>query len=321
MTQTDLRGVDLNLLLLLEALLATGSVTRAGDRLDLSQPAASRALARLRRTFGDPLFVRATGGLTPTRRAEALRSPLAQALAAVRAVVAPSTFDPARATGAVRLIVPDQDAAALAPRLVATVAAAAPELDVAFLPRRGDPLAALAADDADLALGVFPTAPAGFRRQRLYSDTMVCVVRRGHPVLARGLTLQRFVQLRHALITITGEGGGVVDAALAARGLARRIALRIPSFLAAPLVVARSDLIVTMPRRAAAEIAATLPIVVVEPPLPLPGFDVSQLWHERQHADPRHAWLRRIVASIAPASPGAGGGRARTPAGARTARD
>jgi DNA-binding transcriptional LysR family regulator len=151
---------------------------------------------------------------------------------------------------------------------------------------------------------------------------MVCVVRRGHPVLARGLTLARFVRLRHALITITGEGGGVVDAALAVRGLARRIALRIPSFLAAPLVVARSDLIVTMPRRAAAEIAATVPIVVLEPPLPLPGFDVSQLWHERQHADARHAWLRRIVVSIAPKSLTAGGGRrARVPAHARTARD
>jgi len=298
MHPTDLRGVDLNLLTLLEALFETRSVTQAGDRLDLSQPAASRALGRLRRTFADPLFVRAADGLVATRRAEALRAPLAQALAAVRAVVAPPAFDAATTTGAVRLIIPDVDAASLVPRLLRAFAAEAPGLDIAVLPRRADTLAALAADEADLAFGVFDTAPAGYRRQRLYTDTMVCVVRRGHPVLARGLTLPRFAALDHALITITGEGGGVVDAALAAQGLARRIALRIPSFLGAPLIVARSDLVVTMPRRFAEELAVGAPIVLVEPPLPLPAFDVSQLWHERQHTDARHAWLRRTVVAV-----------------------
>ena len=105
--------------------------------------------------------------------------------------------------------------------------------------------------------------------------------------------------MSHALITITGEGGGVVDTALAAKKLSRRVALRIPSFLAAPLVVARSDLIVTMPRHAADEFASLAPLVVVEPPLKLPGFDISQLWHERHHADARHVWLRQLVHATA----------------------
>jgi len=299
MQKVDLSGVDLNLLTLLEALFETRNVTRAGDRLDLSQPAASRALQRLRNAIGDPLFVRTPRGLIPTPRAEHLREPLARALAAVRDVIAPRAFDPKTATGAVRLAVPDVDAATLVPRLLAAFATAAPGLDIELSARSRDTLGLLAADHVDLALGVFDAAPAGFRRQRLYTDTMVCIVRRGHPVLKRGLTLERFAAMKHALITITGVGGGVVDDALAAKGLARRIALRIPSFLAAPLVVARSDLVVTMPRHAATEFAALAPLALVEPPLKLAAFDVSQLWHERHHADPRHAWLRRIVQSVA----------------------
>jgi DNA-binding transcriptional LysR family regulator len=306
MHSVDLRGVDLNLLTLLEALLDTRSVTRAGDRLDMSQPAASRALGRLRATLGDPLFVRGADGLVPTRRAEALRAPLAAALTAVRTLVTAAAFDPKTATGGVRLVAPDFEAAALIPPVLAAFKAQAPGLDIALLPRGVDPLAALLADEADLAVGVHATAPAGYRRQRLYGDTMVCVLRRGHPAIARGLTLARFAALDHALITITGEGGGVVDAALARQGLARRIALRVPSFLAAPLVVARSDLVVTMPRRIATEFAAITPIVLVEPPLPLPGFTVSQVWHERQHADARHAWLRATVAAAAAARAGTG---------------
>jgi DNA-binding transcriptional LysR family regulator len=295
MHQVDLTGIDLNLLKLLEALLDTRNVTRAGDRLDLSQPAASRALQRLRKALGDPLFVRGPDGLTPTPHAERLQEPLGRALAAIRAVVAPQRFDPKTAKGAVRLVVPDVDAAMLVPKLLATFAREAPGLDIELPPRGRGPLELLASDRADLAFGVFDTAPAGFRRQRLYSDTMVCIVRKGHPVLRRGLTLEHFVEMKHALITITGEGGGIVDTALAAKRLSRRVALRIPSFLAAPLVVARSDLVVTMPRRTALEFASLAPLVLVEPPIRLPGFDVSQLWHERQHAEPRHAWLRRVV--------------------------
>jgi DNA-binding transcriptional LysR family regulator len=294
-----LERADLNLLRLLEALFATRNVTRAGDRVDLSQPAASRALARLRVMFGDPLFVRGQVGLVPTRRAEALRVPLQRVLADMRAILASPVFDPATASGAVRLVMPDIDATTLVPQLLARFARDAPGLDITLPVRRTDPLAALAADEVDLALGVFAAAPAGFHRQRLYTDTMVCLLRRGHPALARGLTLERFAALTHVLVTITGEGGGAVDAALAKRGMTRRIGLRVPSFLAAPLVVARSDLVVTLPRRLAHELVSVAPLVEVEPPLAIPSIDVSQFWHARQHADARHAWLRRTVAAVA----------------------
>ena len=174
------------------------------------------------------------------------------------------------------------------------------------MPRGAEPRATLAANEADLAIGVYAVAPAGFRRQRLDGDTMVCVLRRGHPTLARALTPARFAALDHAPITITGKGGGVVNTAVARHGLTRRIALRAPSFLAAPLVVAHGDLVVTMPRRIATEFAAIAPIVLVEPPVALPGFTVSQVWHERQHADTRHAWLRATIAAVAAVLAGAG---------------
>src|SRR5690349_2428682 len=130
MHQVDLIGVDLNLLKLLEALFDTCNVTRAGDRLDLSPPAASPALQRLRKALGDPLFVRGADGLVATPHADRLREPLARALAAVRDVIAPQRFDPKTATGAVRLVVPDVDAATLVPKLLATFAREAPHLDV-----------------------------------------------------------------------------------------------------------------------------------------------------------------------------------------------
>src|SRR5262249_8769291 len=154
-------------------------------RLDLSQPAASRALQRLRKTFGDPLFVRGADGLVPTPHAERLHEPLIRALSAVRLVIAPQRFDPKTATGTVRLVVPDVDAAMIVPKLLATFAREAPGLDIELPPRARGSLELLANDGADLAIGVFAAAPAGFRRQRLYSDTMVCIVRKGHPVLRR----------------------------------------------------------------------------------------------------------------------------------------
>ena len=163
MHRMHLHEIDLNLLTLLEALFATKSVTQAGDRVGLSQPAASRALGRLRRTLGDPLFVRGDTGLIATPRAEGLREPLTRALSGIRDVVAPQRFDPKTATGAIRLVIPDVDAATLVPRLLGAFATQAPGIDIEVPPRRPSTLAMLVAGDADLAIGVFDTAPAGFR--------------------------------------------------------------------------------------------------------------------------------------------------------------
>jgi len=301
MHETHIDALDLNLLRLLDALLDTGNLTRAGDRLGLSQPAASRALARLRAALGDPLFVRLPQGLKPTPRAQALREPLRRALRDLQQALQPHRFDPASARGAIRIVAPDHEATTLLPALLQRLTRDAPNIDIDLPPRPAEPLALLADGTLDLIIGVFPDAPAGFRAQRLYDDDFVCVLRRGHPALRRGapLSLARYAALPHALISITGSGGGAVDTALAKHGLARRIALRIPHFLAAPLIVAHSDLVLTMPRRLARHLAAAAPLQLIEPPLDLPGFTISQLWHEHQQHDARHRWLRQTVAAAA----------------------
>jgi DNA-binding transcriptional LysR family regulator len=300
MLETDLARVDLNLLVVLDALLDTGSVTTAARRLGLSQPAASRALARLRALLGDRLLVRGPGGrLIATPRADGLREPLARALAAVRGVLAAAPFEPATARGRLRVTALELEVLATVPALLARLERAAPGLDVEVRRGWGEPFRDLAEGRLDLVIGVVPDAPAGLRRQRLIEDSLVCLVRAGHPAVAAGLDLHRFLALRHVLVTTTGEGIGPVDAALAGRGLARRIVLRLPYFLVAPPVVARSDLIVTLPRRLARLAAASLPVVALEPPLPLPSFAIDQLWHERRQDDPAHAWLRREVAAAA----------------------
>jgi len=316
MRETDLARIDLNLLVALSALLAERSVTRAAVRLGLSQPAASRALARLRETFGDPLLVRTRDGLVPTPRAAALEAPLGRLLDDVGDLVRRPEFDPATARGRFAVATVDYVDAVLLPALAEALRARAPRIDLVSLPSPRDPavaLAALAEGRWDLqAMRFDDAAPAGILRQRLFEDDLVCLLRRGHPALASGLTAEAFAALDHVLITVTDDRPGPVDDALAAMGLARRIAVRVPHFLAAPLVAARTDAVLTMPRRLARMFADWLPVDLAEPPLPLAGFAISQFWHERRHGDPAHAWLRALAREVAAGLDREAGARARS---------
>lgn len=297
MREVNLAAVDLNLLVALEALLAERSVTRAADRVGLSQPAMSRALGRLRALFGDRLFVRTTEGLVPTPRAEALAEPLARALAGVRGLLRPDGFDPATYRGRLRLTCPDIQSLEILPPLMDRLRRQAPGLDVEVLNLHGDGLDMLLAGEAELATGRFTEPRPGIYGMVAYRSGFACVVRADHPVVAEGLTLERYVDLPHVLVTVTGRGPGTVDEALAERGLSRRVALRLPHFLAAPLIVARTDMVLTLPRALARRMAALAPLAVLEPPLPLDGFDIGLAWHERMQDDPAHAWFRREVAA------------------------
>ncbi|HYH38748.1 MAG TPA: LysR family transcriptional regulator [Azospirillum sp.] len=302
MREVNLAGIDLNLLVALDALLAERSVTRAADRVGLSQPAMSRVLGRLRALFGDRLLVRSSAGLIPTPRAEALAPRLRAVLAEVGRIVQPPGFDPATVRGTARLAMPDYLGLLVLPALLHRLEREAPGLDIVLAPPRAGTLAELEAGDLDLAVGNFPQVPAGFFGRTVMTDGFACLARRGHPALAEPLTPERFAGLRHALITIRDDRSpGAVDEALARRGLTRRIALRVPNFLAAPLIVAETDLILTLPRRLAHWLAGRADVQVVEPPLELGTFAITQLWHERRRDDPEHAWLRAtLAAAIAP---------------------
>lgn len=299
MREVDLRGVDLNLLVVLDALLEEKSVTRAARRLNMSQPAASRALSRLRALFTDPLLVDGSDGYILSARAEAVRPALRTTLAGVGTMLTAREFDPATATGHVRLAMLDLQAASLVPFLLARLSAEAPALDLDILPPSTTAIETLESDAIDAVIGVFDDAPAGIRRRRLFDDGFVTLMRAGHPAVDGTLTLDRYLGLGHIVVSVTGVGPAPVDIALAGMGLRRRVQVRVPSFFAAVEIAARSDLIMTLPSSLAQTAAGMGRFVGLPPPIDLGSFTMSLLWHARRQDDPRHIWLRRAVVAAA----------------------
>lgn len=206
MREVDLRRVDLNLLVGLDALLEERSVTRAALRLGLSQPAMSRALARLRALFSDTLLVDGPGGYTISSRAEDLRPRLRQTLAGIGEMLDASPFDPSQASGAVRLLMTDLHAAVLAPRLLTRLSAEAPAVHLDILPPGPGLMEMLGNDEADAIVGAIEDAPSGIQRRKLFEDRYVTLMRTGHPAASRKLTLEAYLALDHMVVSITGTG-------------------------------------------------------------------------------------------------------------------
>ncbi|WP_223305891.1 LysR family transcriptional regulator [Massilia sp. NR 4-1] len=298
MRQVDLSTVDLNLLKLFDALVRERSVTLAGLRLGLSQPAASRALGRLRTMLGDRLVVRGKFGLELTPRGEALAGPVAKLLDDAHAIVSPAVFDPASATGRITIAAHDHLSLTVLAGLSTRFERHAPALSLHIAQPAGDNVRLIEQGGADLALGIFQALPGSFHRRDLYADSLVCVARSGHPGVADGLSLARYVALRHIAVTISGVGESAVDVALSALGLTRRVALRVPHFLAAAMLAADSDMILTLPSRLARLLAKRLPLALLELPLQLAPLSPAMIWHERFHRDPAHVWVRQQLIDV-----------------------
>jgi DNA-binding transcriptional LysR family regulator len=299
----QLGGVDLNLLVVLDALLRERSVTRAARRIGLSQSATSHALGRLRALFDDELFVRGPRGLEETPRARELREPLAVAMAALeRTLGAPEGFAPERARRRFVIGTADYGAFVVVPRLMAALAREAPGVDLLV---RNEPELAAAVKRGELDAALVPPVQAdlaGLHHHDLFDERFVCVLRRGHPALRGAFDLARFVELEHVLVAPRGTPGGVVDSILSERGLSRRAALALPHFMVAPYVVAATDLVITLAERIARHFALHLPLVLRAPPMPLPVFSMAVVWHARSEHDPAQRWfrdlLRRVVSEL-----------------------
>jgi DNA-binding transcriptional LysR family regulator len=300
----NIAALNLNLLPVLDVLLAERSVSRAGARLGLSQPAVSNALAQLRGILGDPLLVRGPGGMVPTERALALAAPLRAALAQLEHGLGPSTpFDPATADRRFTLATNDFVAFALLPKLLARLSREAPgvRLQVRAWQEHYVP-ADLERGEADLMLGIFRKLPPRHHQTPLFEDRFVCVARRGHPQVRGKLTLATYVKLPHVLVSHQPDGRGVVDDALARRGLTRTVVLRVSHFLLVPAIIAGTDYVAALSEHVARPFAKAWPLQLLPPPLPLPVGDVSVVWHERTHASPAHAWLRGVISETAKAA-------------------
>ncbi|HYI02732.1 LysR family transcriptional regulator [Hyalangium sp.] len=294
-----LASVDLNLLIALDTLLREKNVTRAAARLGISQSAMSHSLRRMRTLFDDPLFVSTPRGVLPTPRAQELAGPIERILKDVEHVLDRPRFEPATAQRRFRIIASDYTQLVVLPPLVRYLAQHAPGIDLVFRTAPSLVFQRLERGDADLAIGLFDAEMEGGYRQELFHEEFVCLVRARHPVVRRGLTLERFIELPHALVSPReSEDGGIVDTALAKLGKKRRVSLSVPHFLVAPYAIAGSDMVLTTPARIAHIFEKPFNLRMLRPPLELPGFTMSQYWHERSQHDPGHAWLRGLLRQL-----------------------
>ena len=298
----NLTGVDLNLLVALDALLAERSVTRAADRLGLSQPGMSNTLARLRKLVGDPLLVRQGLTLVPTPRAESLRQPVAEALSLIQQALDDRPgFDPARDHAMFTVSCSDYSLLMLIGPLVRRLAAAAPGLTIQVLPRAPDAVRLLRDGEVDLVIEPVEIMPDNaLSRMRLFADRWVCCVWEGTAEVGDEMTMETYLRLGHLVYSaVRGHPVSIVDTYLAQAKLPRRIEFTVESFLLAPFLLQGTDLVAVVPERAAGHLRRTAAVRFLEPPMHLPSITEMLWWNPRHTMDPAHAWLRARIAEIA----------------------
>jgi DNA-binding transcriptional LysR family regulator len=302
----NLQTIDLNLLLIFEALMEERSVTRAAKRVGLSQPAMSNALSRLRRTFNDPLFARTTDGMSPTPAAHSLIGPVRAALTQLRDLFEEKPgFSPAASERLFQLLTNDYVELTLLPPLAKAIReeAGGVSLRVQRSPNVFEPPSVnLLAESFDLAIGFFPdalTLDARVRSELLWEDRNVCIARAGHPKIRGRISLRQYAESEHVAVFYKKQGLGVIDTLLAQQGLSRRSAVVVPHFTSVPFLVSTTDFIATVPERLTQRFSGHLKLQSLRAPIDIPPLRLTLLWHERFHSDPAHRWLREMIAKTA----------------------
>jgi DNA-binding transcriptional LysR family regulator len=289
---------DARMLVLFDEVYRTQSMTRAAERLDLSQPTASIWLAKLRRHWRDPLFVRTSAGMQPTPRADALVGPVREALALLRRLSGGEpSFDPATAQRNFRICMTDASHITLLPRILAHVRGVAPgaRLDVANISAATARM--LETGEADLALGFIPGLEAGFHEQRLYTQDFICLLSAHHPRIGSAFTARAYKDEAHIGI-LSSTSYPMLQDALKRQRIERRVALELPGFLGLAPIVSATDLVATVPRTIGETLARMGAIRVFPCPVKVPTFSVKQYWHARYHHDPGLRWLRGVCAQL-----------------------
>lgn len=301
MRRRNITRPDLNLLVVLDVLLEERSTTRAADRLGVTQSAVSRMLGRLRVACGDPLLVRTSRGLSPTRRAVELAGPLRQMVGDLeRLFLECPRFDPGRAERRFRIAAIDYAQVILLAPLLAELELEAPLVDVEIRQPSAEAESDLESGALDLLLMPRQPSGPGVVWSNLYRDGYTCIVWKDNP--CRRLTAARFAEMAHVLVAPRERPGGIVDVVLAQHQLARRVAVQVPSFLAIPYVLVGTQRIATVPTRMGAELVRRHPLRILKPPVDVPGFTMCQGWHEIHRDDPGHRWLRDAVMRAASAA-------------------
>jgi len=292
-------GFDLELLAIFDEIYKTGNVTRAAANLGLPQSTVSLGLGRLRSHFNDRLFSRTARGMVPTPRAQNAIEDVRRAMQALQHALADQpVFDPAGSEREFRVCMTDISEIVLLPRLLNHLREIGPGIRLEISKISQDSPAELADGSVDLAVGFMPHLEAGFYQQVLFDQSFVCLVAASHPRVGDSLSRDMLRQESHIRVLSSGTGHAIVDKVLAAEGIERRIALKLPSFLGVARIVAQTELLAIVPYRYASEVAESEAVRLLPVPVALPGFQVKQHWHERYHADVSNRWLRQTVADL-----------------------
>jgi len=299
MRKSDLLRHNVSHLVVFQSLLQTGNVTATASELHMSQPAVSRALAHLREMFDDPLFVRAPGGVVPTDRARQLSSRVSDVVDDLADLVSPQQFDMATTDRTFRIATTDYGAGTVILDICRAFSEEAPKASLELVPFTSEVFRDLAEGRLDLVLYADAAVPESLMTDFLFEETYSCICRVGHPVIAQQengmLTLDAFLAWPHALVTVFGGRFGLIDTVLKERGLERHISVRLPYFSTAPLLVAQSDMLLTLPTRTAQYFARAGNLQCLKAPLEIPKFAYIQVWHRRTELDPAMIWLRRLI--------------------------
>jgi DNA-binding transcriptional LysR family regulator len=289
-------GMDLNLLRVFDALWHERKVVAAAERLKLSPPAVSNALARLRRATGDELFTRTPQGMLPTPQAEAMAPAIVAALAAIHGSLArPRNFEPGLSARHWRLAMSDIGEIVFLPRLAAALRERSPQAQLQVLRSgRHELRDTLTRGDIDLAVGWLPDLRAGFHRRRLFEQRYVLLMAGTHALAKGRLTVARLAAVPQVQVLAEGTGHERVDTLLRQHGIERRMPLALPHFAALPWVLRAGDGVAIVPYKLAVQVAEPLGLAVRELPVALPAFEVSLVWHHRAHDDPAHRWVRGL---------------------------
>ena len=299
---SNLRTFDLNLLVAFEVLMRELNVTRAAEHMFITQSAMSHILHRLRQQLDDPLLVKTPAGMKPTERALALIEPIRALLTEMEQLLQPPLeFEASTSQRRFVLAATDYMELLLIPQLSGLINQIAPGIDIHVKRTESSfPVAQLESGDLDVVLGFESVLnpPAHLNCNLLFSDRMACVVRKNHPLIRKAPSLEEYVAVPHMLISRTGSHMGVIDQKLTELGLDRRIKLIVPHFLSAPLIVAETDMVLSLPYRIAEQFKKFAPLEIFPVPIELPAYDLCMIWHPLFDKDPAHLWLRDKIIAI-----------------------
>lgn len=293
----ELRKIDLNLLVIFNQLLVERRVSTVADRLDLTQPAVSNALKRLRLLLQDELFLRTSRGMEPTPYALQLAEPVAYALGTLHSALNQRTnFDPLASTRTFTLAVTDIGEIYFMPILMNALAEQAPNIRISTVRNTASSLKEdMEAGSVDLAIGLLPSLQAGFFQRRLFRQRYVCMYRKEHPLAKKPITLEDFCEAEHVCVIAANTGHGEVDVLLERAGITRRMRLVVPHFIAVGHILQTTDLIATVPERFAARCEGPFNLTSSPHPAKLPDIAINLFWHAKYHRDPANRWLRQLV--------------------------